>query len=195
MVVKECGTLAASESPEEIVPNNAFAMLKTYLTWAFSQGLLPNASYRTIRRLKVTASSRHHRAWWTADEVELALRCAGELDQARTAVLYVATGCLLGLRVEEAIMQRWEDIDLDACDPKTGEAGPVAHVVPHDGWVPKDGEARDIPISERLLTILRAWRKPSGYLLEAKVQRSNRKQDPPWAYRYDQRKVWTKVCE
>jgi len=92
-------------------------------------------------------------------------------------------------------MQRWEDIDLDARDPKTGEGRPVAHVVPHDGWVPKDGEPRDIPISDRLLTILRALRKSSGYLLEATVQRSNRKTQAPWAYRYDPRSVWKKVCE
>jgi len=51
-------------------------------------------------------------------------------------------GCAsLAAVVENAL--GWEDIDLDAVDPGSREARPVAHVCPHSGWVPKDGEARD----------------------------------------------------
>ena len=102
-------------------------------------------------------------------------------------------GCLLGLRVEEAIMQRWQDIDLDAVDPATKEPRPVANVVPHDGWEPKDGETRTIPISSRLLPILREFRKPEGYLLKADVVRTNRKANARWSYRYDPKKIWARV--
>ncbi len=185
--------LAKATSPG--TANDAFAVLKTYLTWAFNQGLLPNASFKTIKRIRIFRSERHHRAWWTAEEVEFALSCAEQDKQARTAVLFVAIGCLLGLRVEEAIMARWQDLDLDAIDPKTQEPRPVAHIVPHDGWVPKDGEARDIPISTRLHEILRPWRQTSGYLLEAEVKRRVRKVNAPWAYRYDPKKVWKRVCD
>jgi integrase len=185
--------LAKATSPA--TANDAFAVLKTYLNWAFNQGLLPNAAFKTIRRLRIQRGERHRRAWWTADEVELALRCAAKDNQARNAVLYVAIGCLLGLRVEEAIMLRWQDLSLDAVDPKTGDPRPVAHVTPHDGWVPKDGEARDIPIQRRLLEILRQWRKSSGYLLEADAVRTRRKAQAPWAYRYDPKKIWARLCE
>lgn len=173
--------------------NDGFAILKTYLTWAFNQGLLPTTFFKAIRKLKVPPSERSHREWWTAPEVELALQCARKDDQATTAVLYVAVGCLLGLRPEEAIMLRWQDIDLDAIDPTNGEPRPVAHITPHDGWVPKDGEARSIPISGRLWEILTEFRKPSGYLLEAQVVRTKRKPNAPWAYRYDPKKVWQRV--
>lgn len=173
--------------------NDGFAILKTYLTWAFNQGLMPTTFFKAIRKLKVPPGERNRREWWTAPEVELALKCAREDDQAMTAVLYVATGCLLGLRPEEAIMLRWQDIDLDAVDPTNGEPRPVAHITPHDGWVPKDGEARSIPISGRLREILTEFRKPSGYLLEAQVVRTKRKANAPWAYRYDPKKVWQRV--
>jgi hypothetical protein len=109
----------------------------------------------------------------------LAPHCAEQDDQKQTAVLFVAMCCLLGLsRVEEAIMQRWDDIDLDAKDPKTGESKPVCHVVPHDGWGPKDGESREFPISGRLHAILVQHRQPSGYLLVPVVLRLNARPTP-----------------
>jgi len=185
--------LASATSPT--TANDAFSMLKTYLGWAFNQGLLLNGSFRTIRRLRVSRAERRTRAWWTAEEVQLALGCAAQDKQARTAVLYTALGCFLGLRPEEAIMQRWEDLDLDAVNPKTGDPKPVAHVVGHDGWEPKDGEARDIPICTHLHHILVPLRKPKGYLLEADVVRTNRKAHAPWAYRYDPKKVWKRVID
>ena len=143
--------------------------------------------------MRIKRADRRTPLWWRPDEVELALTCAAQDKQARTAVLYTAMGCLLGLRPEEAIMQRWEDLDLDSIDPKTGELKPVAHIVGHDGWEPKDGDARDIPICELLRQVLLPLRKPKGYLLEAEVVRTKRKANAPWAYRYDPKKVWSRV--
>jgi integrase len=173
--------------------NDGFGILKTYLTWAFHQGLMPTTFFKTIKKLKIPPKERKHRAWWTAAEVDLALRCAREDHQAATAVLYVALGCLLGLRPEEAIMLRWQDVDLDAIDPASREPRPVAHITPHGAWTPKDGEARSVPICAALQAILTEFRKPSGYLLEAEVNRTKRKEHAPWAYRYDPKKVWQRV--
>jgi integrase len=104
--------------------------------------------------------------------------------------MLVACGCLLGLRVEEIVMLRWQDFELDAKDPKTGEARPLCHITPHGDWQPKDGESRDIPVSAVLLPILLAHRKAEGYLLQAEtVTRLVRKAVATWAYRYDPRKV------
>lgn len=183
--------IAQATSPA--TANDGFAIVKTYLTWAFNQGLMPTLFFKTIKKLKVPASQRNKREWWTAPEVELALDCARQDEQSATAVLYVALGCLLGLRPEEAIMLRWADVDLDAKDPISGKPQPVAHITPHDGWVPKDGEARDIPIGDRLLAILKEYRQTSGYLLVAQVKRTKRKEKAPWAYRYDPKKVWQRV--
>jgi len=112
----------------------------------------------------------------------------------RHTTMLVACGCLLGLRPEEIIMQRWEDLALDAVDPKTGDPRPVCHVVPHSGWKPKTGEARDIPISAPLLAILRQHRRPSGYLLQSEPHRKGRPRNGQgWIYRYNPKKVWRRI--
>ena len=92
-------------------------------------------------------------------------------------------------------MLRWQDLDLKAVDPKTGAAKPVCHVTPHNGWQPKDGEARDIPIAAPLLEILMKHRRDEGYLLQAEPQNRERRRKSiaPWAYRYDPRRLWSRL--
>lgn len=176
--------------------NPALGVLKTYLNWAANMGLLKDQSYRTVRPLKEPTGARHHRAWWTAAEVELALRCAAQDSHQPTATLLVACGCYLGLRVEEIIMLRWQDLSLDATDPKTGEPRPVCHITPNGGWQPKDGEARDIPISTPLLAVLKQHRQAEGYLLQAEKGRPGRPRGGKgWIYRYDPKKVWKRVMK
>lgn len=174
--------------------NTSLGVLKTYLTWGANMGLLRDFSHRTVRRLKEPPALRHQRAWWTSDEVELALRYACEDPHQPTATLLVACGCYLGQRVEEIIMQRWQDMDLDSVDPRTGEPKPVCHVTPNNGWQPKDGEARDIPICAPLLVILKRHRRSEGFLLEAEPHRPGRRRDGKgWVYRYDPKKVWARI--
>jgi integrase len=176
--------------------NPALGVLKTYLNWAANMGLLKNQGYRTVRPLKEPASTRHHRAWWTAAEVELALRCAGDDPHQPTATLLVACGCYLGLRVEEIIMLRWQDLSLDATDPKTGEPKPVCHLTPNNGWQPKDGEARDIPICTPLLELLKKYRQVEGFLLQAEEGRPGRPRGGKgWIYRYNPKNVWLRVMK
>ncbi|MBN8523905.1 MAG: site-specific integrase [Planctomycetes bacterium] len=176
--------------------NTSLGVLKTYLTWAANMGLLRDLSHKTVRRLKEPASLRHRREWWTTAQFEQALAIAQQDPHQPTATLLVACGCLLGLRPEEIIMQRWEDLDLDAKDPQTGEPRPVCHVVPHSGWTPKDGEARDIPISARLLAILTPLRRKAGFLLMNEPHRKGRPRGGTgWKYRYNPTKVWRRMME
>ncbi len=176
--------------------NPALGVLKTYLNWAAHMGLLKNQGYRTVRPLKEPAGGRHHRAWWTAAEVELAVRCASQDHHQPTATLLVAIGCYLGLRVEEIIMLRWQDLSLDATDPKTGEPKPVCHLTANNGWQPKDGESRDIPICTPLLALLKGYRQVEGFLLQAEEGRPGRRRGGKgWLYRYDPKKVWLRVMK
>lgn len=113
-----------------------------------------------------------------------------------TATLLVACGCFLGLRVEEIIMLRWEDLDLDLVDPVSGQAIPVCHVTPHAGWQPKDGESRDIPISGNLLRILLQHRRDRGYLLTSEPRKRGRPRGGQgWIYRYDPKALWKRLME
>jgi integrase len=174
--------------------NTSLGVLKTYLTWAANMGLVRDQSHKTVRRLKEPASLRHRREWWTTTQFEQALAIAQQDPHQPTATLLMACGCLLGLRPEEIIMQRWEDLDLDATDPQSGESRPVCHVVPHSGWTPKDGEARDIPISARLLTILAPLRQKDGFLLMNEPHRKGRPRGGTgWKYRYNPTKVWRRM--
>ena len=178
--------------------NSSMAVLKTYLNWAHAKGIMHQAPHRLIKPLKDTRSMRDI-AWWTVADVDLALRCAEQDAHQPTATLLIALGCMVGLRYEEITMQRWEDIDLDAIHPKTGEAEPVLHVVPHDGWKPKNGEPRTIPVNRRLAEILRRHRQPTGHLLtpepianRTRPQRA-RKEQGKRTYRYDPKKVWNRI--
>ena len=174
--------------------NTSLGVLKTYLTWAANMGFKRDHSHRTVPRLKEPAAHRHTRAWWSIEELELALKCAAQDHHQPTALLLVACGCLMGMRPEEIIMQRWQDINLDAKDPRTGEARPVCHVVAHSGWQPKDGDARDIPIGDALLSILRRYRQTEGFLLMNEPHRKGRlRGGTGWNYRYNPRKVWLRI--
>ena len=193
-IAEALGRIGKRTSPS--TANTSLGVLKTYLTWAANNGLVKDRSHCNVKRLKESANLRHQRAWWTVPEVELALKCAAEDPHQPTATLLVACGCLLGLRVEEIVMLRWQDLDLDATDPKTGEPRPVCHITPNGGWVPKDKEARDIPISGQLHSILLPHRQAEGYLLMNEPHRKGRPRNGQgWNYRYNPKKVWQRVMK
>ena len=173
--------------------NRALGTLKTYLNWACNKGIITHAPHKNVRQLRVHRSHDSIK-WWNRDEIKIVLECAREDQNPRTAVLLIALGCYLGLRYEEIIMQRWQDIDLDSVSPQTGRVQPVCHVVPHDGWEPKDGEARSVPICRDLYDILLLYRKDSGYLLEQEKVRT-RRAGAKRVYRYDPKNVWLRVLK
>lgn len=177
--------------------NAAFAVVKTYLTWAGHHGLLRDQSHLNVRRLRCPPRSSVCRDWWTSEEVHLAIRCSQEDHHQPTSTLLVACGCYLGLRPEELIMLRWQDLDLDAVDPVTRQPQPVCHVTAHDGWMPKDGEERHIPVRSSLLAILRPHRKHSGYLLNPEPGRKGRPRGGGKGldYRYYPSKLWARLMK
>ncbi|MBA3689720.1 MAG: tyrosine-type recombinase/integrase [Chloroflexi bacterium] len=173
--------------------NCSMAVLKGYLDWARKKGHMSHIPHEDIRELKNVRDPTAMR-WWTLDEMELALRCAEQDKQQATAVPLIAVGCLLGLRYEENIMLRWQDLELDRHDSKTGLPAPVAHIVPHDGWVPKDQEARTIPIPARLHAILLRFRQSEGFVLRAHQTRQKHG-GTVRTYRYDPRSVWRRIMK
>ena len=184
--------------------NCMFATLRTVLRWATDRGWMSDDIYRHIRPFREVRNARE-KPWWTTTEVDIALRCAAEVDEdlhrnpkkdiPGTATLLIALGCLLGLRYEEIVMLKWPDCDLDAMDSTTGLPAPVAHIVPKEGWSPKDGEARAVPIHERLVGILRKYRQDDGYVLRAHSRFKKVRTGTKRVYRYDPKKVWIRVLE
>ena len=203
--------------------NRKLATLKVYLNWAANKGLITGAPHRMVRQARIVRTHADI-GWWTEEEVDLALQCARDVDaEVRTTAtrnrntnvtrnqqrglnrsrleafatgeLLVALGCYLGLRVEELVMQRWQDLDLDATCSRTGVPQPVCHVVPHGGWEPKDKEARTIPISTQLHELLQRYRRLEGFVLEPTVYRKRTEDGQQRSYRYDPRALWRKIIK
>ncbi len=183
--------------------NRVLGVMKTYLNMAIAEEILFHAPHKRLKKVKVYKSHRSIK-WWTKGEVETVLMCAREIDKEitnyrkdrdfHTGELLIGLGCYLGLRLEEVIMQRWQDLDLDSVDVRTGRPTPVCHVVPNGGWEPKDGEARTIPIRNELLIILESYRKESGYILEPEIRQPKRGGSKR-VYRYDPKKLWNRILK
>lgn len=186
--------------------NCLIAALKTVLRWAEERDIPVHKAHQRFKRVKNNAPARE-KAWWTTDEVDLALQAAREVDAdlmaakksggwrenpSNVGTLLISLGCLLGLRYEEIIMLRWEDLDLDRMDQRTNTPAPVAHIVPKEGWTPKDGESRTIPMHQRLVEIIRPLRQPSGWVLNAH-KAMPKHGGTKRIYRYDPKKVWLRV--
>lgn len=101
-------------------------------------------------------------------------------------------GAMLGLRKDEAVNLRWQDLHLDRTDGNTRKPAPICHIRCDASWKPKGKRARAIPISDQCLGILRAHAKASGYILEPELvlpKRGGTKR----VYRWDCDKVWERV--
>jgi len=185
-------------SPSTI--NVTLAVLRTCLRWAIDRGLLHQDPTKGLKPLRDPEGTKE-KPWWTATEVGKALACARQVDRdlagkagtvGNTAELLVALGCFLGLRYEEIVMLRWEDLELDAVHAATGQDEPVCRVRPHSGWSPKDGEERAIPLQTDLAALLRRHRKAQGYILEPKRPMPGRG-GKKHTYRYDPQAIWERV--
>jgi integrase len=182
--------------------NITFAVLRTCFNWANDRGILHQDPTKGIKPLRDAGGTRE-KVWWTTAEVGQALKCARQVDRdlagkagtvGNTAELLVALGCLLGLRYEEIVMLRWEDVDLEGVNATTGQSEPVCRVRPHSGWSPKDGEARAIPIQSDLAALLRRYLKASGYILEPKSAKP-RHGGQKHTYRYDPQRIWNRITK
>ena len=192
--------LTARLSPGTI--NVTFAVLRTCVNWAIERGFMHQDPTKGIRSLR-DAEGTKEKVWWTSAEVGKALACAQQVDcdlagkagtVGHTSELLVMLGCMLGLRYEEIVMLRWEDVDLDGVNPTSGQPEPVCRVRPHSGWSPKDGEERSVPIQTDLAALLRRYRKASGYILEPKSAKP-RHDGKKHTYRYDPQRIWNRIVK
>ena len=179
--------------------NSAFAVLATYLSWAEREELVERNPCRGVRKLKEPHDPTRIK-WWEPWEIHKALEAAREVDgkiaeprkgrkkrdHFHTAELLIALGCYCGMRWEEIIMQRWDNLVLDSPQP-------LVHVVPVDDWAPKDREARTIPICKELLAILERCRQPTGWLLVPEKEMPRRGGRGHRSYRFNPQKLWKQI--
>ena len=100
---------------------------------------------------------------WTKEEVQRIL--AASRPPHRDALELLAE---TGMRIGEAKHLTWADVVLEG-------ASPVLHVRPKDGWKPKTGDIRAIPLSPRAVELLGSLSRHSKWVLTAPPRPSDPK--------------------
>jgi integrase len=90
---------------------------------------------------------------WTQDEVERILAAAGQPYQPALTILADT-----GLRIGELKHLTWDDVDY---------VNNVLHVRPKEGWKPKTGDQRAVPMSDRVRSLLEGLPQQSGWVVTA----------------------------
>lgn len=130
------GTLMRSSSV-----NNELRVLKTILRWAREEKRLPVPTLK----FKMLPRAAQRVKCWTREDVARIFEAA-EVESPETIPLLhflLETGCRKG----EALAAEWTWIDW--------RAG-MLRIPVTDYWRPKDAEARDVPLSDGLLSVLRS---------------------------------------
>lgn len=96
---------------------------------------------------------------WTAAEVEKILQASPEKDRGKFLVLADS-----GMRVGELRHLSWDDVDLE---------NNVLHIRPKEGWTPKTGDQRSIPISARVRDLLLSLPRRSRWVFPASLQKAS----------------------
>ncbi len=172
-----------------VTANCALSTLKRILNFAFLEGWLTSSPWKRVKSLPEPDFTS---SWWTPEEVAVALRVAGQNQHQPTATLMIVLGCMLGLRKDEMVNLRWQDLLLDRQDEATGEPRPVCHIRCDAEWRPKSGKARDLPIPPQARGILLPHRKASGYVL-VEERRVAKRGGTKRVYRYDPDRVWDRI--
>jgi integrase len=130
--------------------NRDLEALRSILFWAVDEGLL---STNPLSRVRMTRERKKPRFVLSVAEEELLLQSAAPHLRA-----IVVAALDTGMRRGEILSQRWEHVDINR------QLLSVTH-----SKTP-EGEAREVPLTGRLLEFLRAQRKPEGLVFTFKGQ-------------------------
>ncbi len=111
-------------------------VVRQLINFALSRGLLAADPLQGLRLKKPKPGQQ---PCWTPAEIERILAASREPE--RSVFLTLAD---TGMRIGELQHLTWEDVDFGRN---------VLHVRPKDGWQPKTGDKRAIPLSERVRSV------------------------------------------
>lgn len=114
-------------------------VIRQVVNFALTRGLIAEDPMKGVK-LKKPKPVRQ--PCWTFEQVQQIL--AASPPEVRPALTLLAE---TGLRFGEMAWLTWEDVDL---------AGGVMHIRPKDGWKPKTGASRQVPIFPTLMPLLKA---------------------------------------
>jgi integrase len=187
--------MQATRKSSNTTINGKVSTLKKVLNMAHRKGWVTRAVWRDVPPLRLI---RHPVRYWNADQVAVAFAVAKEDDEPGRATLMLVLGIYLGLRKNEAVHVRWQDLHLDRLHPRTGQPSPICLIEQRPGFTTKTYENRKVPVSAEAKALLLQHKpvkaKPEDYVLDA--ERHHKKRGgTKRVYRYDPVKVWARVLK
>jgi len=144
--------VAAGAAPKTVYTESV--IVRQLVNFALSRGLITDDP---LRGLKILEPKPTPQPCWTAEEVERIL--ASSPESYRAALTLLAD---TGMRVGELAHLTWGDVDLRRN---------VLHVRGKEGWKPKSGDQRAIPISPRVRAMLERLPRHSRWVVTAPPSR------------------------
>ena len=132
--------------------HNDTVTIRQLVNFALRRGMI---SDDPLKALKILKSGRTPQPCWTRDEVDRILDEA-QLPHGSVLAFLAETGA----RVGEAKWLQSNDVDL---------SHRLIHIRPKDGWKPKSGDERVVPISDRLFEMFPSTRQDAGWVFTARV--------------------------
>jgi integrase len=125
-------------------------VLRQLVNFSLSRGVIPSDPLKGLRLKK---PKRTPQPCWSPAEVEKILRASPEPERSRFLVLADT-----GMRVGELRHLTWEDVDLEQN---------LLHIRAKDGWQPKTGDQRFIPMSARVRGLLQSLPRRGRWVFTA----------------------------
>ncbi len=135
MIAIAASRVAAGAKPKTV--RNETVIIRQVVNFALSRKLIIEDP---LAGLKIKKAKSTEQPCWTRAEVERILTASSGWHHDALTVLAET-----GMRIGEAKWLTWQDVDLDRN---------VVHIRAKDGWKPKTGDQRVVPISPRLRTLL-----------------------------------------
>ena len=139
------------------------------------------ASVPALRHLDVAPALRKRTLAPTWVEMDSCIACAnGSQRQLYTVLRFT------GLRVQQAMELRWDDLDLDDA---------ILHVRPELGKTQQEKMGRWVPVSEHLVEVVSGWGRREGYLVPSRRGLGAGHRSPRLARSRDARRAWDRAIE
>lgn len=132
--------------------HNDTVTIKQLVNFAVKRGMVAD---NPLKGLKIKKPKRTPQPCWTREQVDLIL--AEATSPHLEPLTFLAE---TGTRAGEAKWLTWDDVDLDRR---------LIHIRPKDDWKPKSGDERTVPISDRLLELLRSMPSNGRWVFTARV--------------------------
>jgi integrase len=139
--------------------HNDTVTIRQLVNFALKRGMILDDP---LAGLKIKKPKRTPQPCWTRGQVDQILEAAEPPH--RPALVFLGE---TGARVGEAKWLTWDDVDLDRR---------LIHIRPKDGWKPKSGDERTVPISDRLLELLKSMPSNGRWVFTARVTRQHPQQ-------------------